>query len=131
MKSTIIAVLIGVVFVGGAVVFSKKTPSSQPQTSNVVSNVTETAGTQIVTIAAKGGYSPRQTSVKADTPTTLRMQTNGTFDCSSTLNIPSLNYQKTLPATGLTEIEIPPQKAGTTVEGLCGMGMYKFEIAFK
>jgi plastocyanin domain-containing protein len=59
------------------------------------------------------------------------MQTTGTFDCSSTLNIPSLNYQKNLPATGVTEIEIPPQPAGSTIEGLCGMGMYKFEIAFK
>ncbi len=131
MKSTIIAVLIGVVFVGGAVVFSKKTPSSQPQTSNVVSNVTETDGTQVVAITAKGGYSPKLTTVKADTKTLLKVQTNGTFDCTSTVNIPALNYQKNLPATGITEIKIPPQKAGSTIEGLCGMGMYKFEIAFK
>lgn len=130
MKSTIIAVLIGVVFVGVAVMLSQKSKnvSEVPASQN---NTAVADGKQVVTIAAKGGYSPRQTNAKADTPTILRMQTSGTFDCSSTLNIPSLSYQKTLPATGITEIEIPPQKAGSTIEGLCGMGMYKFEIAFK
>ena len=130
MKSTIIAVLIGVVFVGAAVMLSQKTKSDSeiPASQN---NTVVADGKQVVTITAKGGYSPRQTNAKADTPTILRMQTSGTFDCSSTLNIPSLSYQKTLPATGVTEIEIQPQKAGSTIEGLCGMGMYKFEIAFK
>jgi hypothetical protein len=42
-----------------------------------------------------------------------------------------MNYQKNLPPSGVTEIEIPPQEAGSTFEGLCGMGMYGFEIAFK
>ena len=130
MKSTIIAVLIGIVFIGAAVMLSQKSKSVSevPVSQN---NTAVADGKQVVTIAAKGGYSPRQTNAKADTPTILRMQTRGTFDCSSTLNIPSLSYQKTLPATGVTEIEIPPQKAGSTIEGLCGMGMYKFEIAFK
>ena len=130
MKSTIIAVLIGIVFIGAAVMLSQKSKSVSevPVSQN---NTAVADGKQVVTIAAKGGYSPRQTNAKADTPTILRMQTRGTFDCSSTLNIPSLSYQKTLPATGITEIEIPPQKAGSTIEGLCGMGMYKFEIAFK
>lgn len=130
MKSTIIAVLIGIVFIGAAVMLSQKSKSVSevPVSQN---NTAVADGKQVVTIAAKGGYSPRQTNAKADTPTILRMQTSGTFDCSSTLNIPSLSYQKTLPATGVTEIEIPPQKAGSTIEGLCGMGMYKFEIAFK
>ena len=131
MKSTIIAVLIGVVFVGGAVLLSKKTPSSQSETTTAVSNVIEADGTQLVAITAKGGYLPKLTTAKADTKTILKVQTNGTFDCTSIVNIPALNYQENLPATGITEIEIPPQKAGSTIEGLCGMGMYKFEIAFK
>lgn len=94
-------------------------------------NVTVENGKQIVAISAKGGYSPRISEAKADTPTVLRVDTNGTFDCSSSLNLPSMNYQKNLPATGVTDIEIPAQKAGSTFEGLCGMGMYKFQIAFK
>lgn len=130
MKSTIFAVLIGVLLVGGAVVFSNKAPV-QSETTTTVNNVTETDGTQVIAISAKGGYSPKLSTAKADIKTILKMQTTGTFDCSSSLNIPVLHYQKNLPATGVTEIEIPPQKAGTTIEGLCGMGMYKFDIAFK
>ena len=127
---TIIAVIIGGAFVIGAFVLSqdKTTAPVDAQTEN---NVTVENGKQIVTISAKGGYLTRISEAKADMPTTLRVDTNGTFDCSASLNIPSMNYQKNLPATGVTDIEIPAQKAGSTFEGLCGMGMYRFEIAFK
>ncbi len=127
---TIIAIIIGGAFVIGASVLSqdKTTAPVDAQTEN---NVTVENGKQIVTISAKGGYLPRISEAKADMPTTLRVDTNGTFDCSASLNIPSMNYQKNLPATGVTDIEIPAQKAGSTFEGLCGMGMYRFEIAFK
>ncbi len=127
---TIIAIIIGGAFVIGACVLSqdKTTAPADAQTEN---NVTVENGRQIVTISAKGGYLPRISEAKADMPTTLRVDTNGTFDCSASLNIPSMNYQKNLPATGVTDIEIPAQKAGSTFEGLCGMGMYRFEIAFK
>jgi hypothetical protein len=59
------------------------------------------------------------------------MVTNGTFDCSSSVKIPSLAIQKTLPPTGATDIDIPPQTAGTKLKGVCIMGMYNFEIAFE
>lgn len=130
MKFNIIAILIGLIFIGGAFMLSTKADNNT-QAQSQPNNTSITDGKQVVTINAKGGYSPKQTVAQADTPTILRMETKGTFDCSSTLNIPSLNYQKNLPATGVTEIEIPPQKAGSTIEGLCGMGMYRFEIAFK
>lgn len=130
---TIIALIIGSTFIVGAFFLSgKETPTTiitdkaQPQ-----NNVTVEGGKQIVTISAKGGYLPRISEAKADMPTTLQIETNGTFDCSSVLSIPSLDYQKNLPPTGITEVDIPPQPAGSTFEGLCGMGMYRFEIAFK
>jgi hypothetical protein len=63
-------------------------------------------------------------------PTLLKINTNGTFDCSSALSIPSLNYQKYLPATGETLIEVPPQESGTTLQGTCAMGMYNFSVKF-
>ncbi len=131
MKSTISAVLVGVVLVGGAVIFSNQAPSIPSEPTTTISNVTDNDGTQIIAITAKGGYSPKLTTAKADTKTILTVQTTGTFDCSATLNIPSLKYQTNLPPTGVTEIEIPPQPAGSTLEGMCGMGMYGFEIAFK
>ena len=126
---TIIAIIIGSAFVLGAFILTRGNAS--PADSPPVSNVTIEDGKQIVTISAKGGYSPRMTEAKADMPTTLRVETRGTFDCSSVLAIPSMNYQENLPPSGISEVEIPPQKADSTFEGLCGMGMYRFEIAFR
>lgn len=93
-------------------------------------NIVTTEGKQIVEITAKGGYSPRATTAKADTPTVLKVKTNGTFDCSSALVIQSLGYRKNLPPSGETLIEVPPQKAGSILRGVCAMGMYNFEVSF-
>lgn len=129
MKTIIISVFISVVLVGGAIIFSQK--SGEVTKVLPENNVSIVDGKQIVSITAKGGYLPNVSKAKADIPTTLRIATNATFDCSSTLTIPSMNYQKNLPPSGVTEIELPPQKAGSTFEGLCGMGMYSFEIMFE
>lgn len=127
--STIIAIIIG----GGLVlgVFALTQSDTVPTNSLPISNVTIEGGKQIVTISAKGGYFPKVSEAKADMPTTLRVETQGTFDCSSVLAIPSMNYQKNLPPSGVTEIELQPQEKGSTFAGQCGMGMYRFEIAFK
>lgn len=129
MKPIIIAIIIGSVFVGLAIILSqdKATPTDSPP----VSNVTSENGKQIVMITAKGGYFPRVTEAKAGMPTILRIETKGTFDCSSALALPAMNYRKNLPPSGVTEVELPPQKSGSTFEGLCSMGMYRFAIAFK
>lgn len=93
-------------------------------------NVSFVDGRQIIRIDAKGGYSPRETRAKANTPTTLEVKTNGTYDCSTAIVIPNLNYRSYLPPSGITTIEIPPQPAGTTLKGLCVMGMYNFGLNF-
>lgn len=90
----------------------------------------EQSGLQTLEITAKGGYSPAASNMNADVPGLLRVVTQSTFDCSSSLVIPQLNYRAHLPMTGTTEIAIPPQPAGTTITGLCGMGMYSFTIRF-
>ena len=87
-------------------------------------------GSQLITIMARGGYSPRQVTAKAGVETTLRMKTNGTYDCSSSLVIPSLNYETFLPPTGERDIQISASKANGTLDGLCSMGMYSFRISF-
>lgn len=61
-------------------------------------------------------------------PTKLVMKTNGTYDCSSSLIIRSMNYRSSLPATGETEIDLGTPKAGDKIQGTCGMGMYSFAI---
>lgn len=105
-------------------------PKIEPKKDTPVATPKPVVQKQIITIDVKGGYSPQQSSAKAETPTVLRMRTNATFDCSSSLVIPSISYRKMLPASGLTDIEIPAQKAGIVLQGICGMGMYHFAVNF-
>jgi plastocyanin domain-containing protein len=103
-------------------------PSTVATGNEVISNEN---GTQIIELAAKGGFTPSFVEAKAGVPTELRVATNGTYDCSSTLVIPSLGYQATLKPTGTEAIPLTAAQAKGTLEGTCGMGMYKFQIAFK
>ena len=95
------------------------------------SNVSIVDGVQIIEIDAKGGYAPEETIAQANMPTMIAMNTRGTFDCSSALVIPSIGYRKNLPPSGETRIEVPPQKEGATLQGLCSMGMYNFSVIFR
>lgn len=87
-------------------------------------------GVQIIDISAKGGYSPNVIRATAGVPTELRFTTNGTYDCSSSLVIPSLGYQKVLPPTGTEIVTLTTNQATGTLRGMCSMNMYRFEIQF-
>lgn len=113
----------------GAFVITNKNAAQPSQT--LASNVSIADGQQIITITAKGGFSPTATTAEAGIPSVIRVTTNGTYDCSSAISIPSLGYSKNLSPNGTTDIEIPAQVAGTTLNGTCSMGMYNFAIAFK
>lgn len=125
-------IIIGLVFAVIIIVsgFYILSPGDDSQTNSNKDNVTISDGKQIIQIDARGGYAPRVSVASADMPTIIRVVTNGTYDCSAGLVIPSINYKKILPPTGSTDIEIPPQKAGTSLKGLCSMGMYNFAIQF-
>ncbi len=88
-------------------------------------------GKQVIDIRAKGGYSPRVVTAKAGVETLLRMNTSGTFDCSASLVIPKLSYQKFLQPEGTEDIVISAEQAQGTLQGLCSMGMYNFQIRFE
>ena len=111
-----LVVAIGIIFIGGG--------------DSGKNNVEIKDGVQYIKIDAKGGYSPRVSIAKAGIPTKLIVNTNGTYDCSAALAIHSINYQKVLPQTGETEIDIGTPKAGEPLRGVCGMGMYNFQINF-
>jgi len=128
MKYTVLAIIFAGVLIGGAFLVGGSDGSND--SANPLNNVSIRNGKQIIEIGAKGGYFPRITTAKADMPTIIKMKTSGTFDCSSAVSIPSINYRANLKPSGVTEIEIPPQKAGSTLRGLCAMGMYNFEIGF-
>ncbi|MCX6793287.1 MAG: cupredoxin domain-containing protein [Candidatus Falkowbacteria bacterium] len=104
--------------------------SNNTETMVTSSNVSTENGKQVITIDVKGGYSPKVTNAKANVATIIRAKTNSTFDCSSALRIPAINYSKNLPPSDTTDIEIPNQAAGSSLKGLCSMGMYSFTINF-
>ena len=128
MKATIISVIVAVVLIGGAFMLTRS-GGDAGQVSNA-NNVTVVDGKQIIEINAKGGYQPRKSIAKAGIPTIIRFNTKGTFDCSSSVRIPSMNISKVLPQTGSTDIDIGSGKLGT-LQGSCGMGMYPFEVEFQ
>ena len=127
MKSTIISIVLVGILIASSILFSR---GGSVQEVASVDNVSVVDGKQIVEIGAKAGYAPKLSAAKADMPTVLRMKTNSTFDCSSGVTIPSLGLRKILPSDGITDIEIPAQKTGSTLRGLCIMGMYNFQVQF-
>ncbi len=130
MKATTISIIVAVVLIGGAFMFAK---SGNNKTTGQVANANNVSivdGKQIIEIHAKGGYQPQSSIAKAGIPTIIRFDTDGTFDCSSTIRIPSMNISKSLPQSGTTDIDIgSPQVA--TLNGTCGMGMYRFKVDFQ
>ncbi len=128
MKATIISILVAVVLIGGAFMLTKG--KSEPKATTPANNVSMVDGKQIITINAKGGYQPNKSIAKAGVPTVIRFDTNGTFDCSSSIRIPSMNITKALPQTGSTDIDIGTPTVAT-LQGTCGMGMYPFAITFQ
>ena len=134
MKQKII-IIVCLIFAGGLIYFasnSGQVPASSKNSGDTkVVAVQIVDGKQIIEVTARGGYNPRDIVAKANIPTILRMKTSGTFDCSAAFVIPSLNIQKMLPQTGVTDFEIPVQKAGANITGTCGMGMYRLNINFQ
>ena len=127
-KLTAASILIAALLIGGAVLLTGN--SSPAPTAAAVNNVSQVDGKQIIDVQVKGGYTPKRTTAKAGVPTVLRFNTNGTFDCSSAVRIPSMGISKNLPPSGATEIDLgTPQVA--VLQGVCAMGMYSFQIDFQ
>ena len=117
-----LVVALGIVFLGGS--------SKTTNTGQTIQNTEVKDGVQYITIDAKAGYSPRTSTAKAGIPTKLIVKTSGTYDCSASLAIKSIGYQKILSQTGEEIIDIGMPKVGEPLRGVCGMGMYSFEITF-
>ena len=133
-KNTIISIVVATALIIFAIVLTSGKSNSSDNTKTTqeanINNVSVADGKQIIEINAKGGYTPRKSFAKSGIPTILRFNTNGTFDCSSSVRIPSMNISKILPQSGITDIDLGAQKTGT-IDGSCGMGMYPFEIEFQ
>ena len=128
MKSTSVLLIFFAILISGTIIFLSN--GTNTGDSSLQNNVSIVDGKQIIEINAKGGYLPRNTVAKANIPTVIKVKTNGTFDCSAAIAIPSLGYRKNLPPSSETLIDIPLQKEGSVLQGLCAMGMYNFSIKF-
>lgn len=133
MNKTVLIIITFALVVGIGLIFwtgSKSKNNSNTTTTEAVQNTEIKDGVQYITINAKGGYSPKVSTAKAGIPTKLIVKTNGTYDCSSSLVIRSIGYQKILAQTGEEVIDIGTPKVGEPLQGVCGMGMYNFLINF-
>lgn len=134
MKKNLGPLILVLIFIGitvGAFLLSKNSLNSEARSSMPTSdNLLLENGVQTISINAKGGYFPRNTNARANTPSILKIKTNSTFDCSASIVIPSIGYKNNLPSSGETSINLPPQKPGSSIKGLCSMGMYSFTINF-
>jgi plastocyanin domain-containing protein len=127
-KNTIISIIISVALIGGTLYFISDRPASSGGEVAQSQNVEIRDGVQYVTVTAKGGYSPRVTEIRGGLPTKLVVKTDGTYDCSASLVIRSLGFQKILQPTGEEVIDLGTLKSGDKFQGVCGMGMYNFQI---
>lgn len=125
-KQLIGSLIISVLIIGVAIVVVGKRDDGQVP----VSNVTVEGGVQIVTIDARGGYSPRYSVATSGLPTIIRFTTAGTFDCSLAVSIPTLGVRRMLPSSGTTDVAIGTSTLGM-LSGSCSMGMYPFSVEFK
>lgn len=127
-KNTIISIIISIILIGGTLYFISDKPTSSGSEVAQSQNVEIRDGIQYVTVTAKGGYSPRVTEIKGGLPTKLVVKTDGTYDCSASLVVRSVGFQKILQPTGEEVIDLGTPKSGDKVQGVCGMGMYNFQI---
>jgi plastocyanin domain-containing protein len=133
MKTKIIGMAVALVAAGAVWLATMKTDNS----ANTVATkaplpvaAVPTGDKQVIEILVKDGYQPNDIDAKAGVPTVLKMKTQATFDCSTEFTIPQLGVRVHLEPTGETAIDIPAQKAGDSIYGVCGMGMDKLEIKF-
>ena len=115
---------LGIIFLGG----SKDNINTATNEAGENSEIKD--GVQYITVNVRGGYSPKVSMAKAGIPTKLIVKTNGTYDCSASLVIRAVGFQKILSQTGEEVIDIGIPKAGEPLQGVCGMGMYNFLINF-
>jgi plastocyanin domain-containing protein len=128
-KSASIIITLALV-IGIGIIFLGNSKSNNNEAGVSAQNVEMRDGVQYVTVNAKGGYSPKVSTAKAGIPTKLVMKTDGTYDCSASLVIRSLGFQKILAQTGEEVIDLGTPEAGKPLQGLCGMGMYNFVVNF-
>ncbi len=121
----VLVISAGIIFFGISKLQNKTDTTNGAAQNGAIKN-----GVQYITVKAKDGYLPKVSTAKSGIPTKLIIKTDGTYDCSASLVIRQLGFQKILSQTGEEIIDIGMPNAGKTLQGICGMGMYNFLIKF-
>jgi plastocyanin domain-containing protein len=83
------------------------------------------SATQRLLINVKSsGYSPQTLKARAGVPTIITLRTKSTSGCTQEFVVPALRYQKVLPETGDTRVDVGVLPKGVLAY-TCGMGMYR------
>ena len=86
---------------------------------------------ELVLYVNNNGYFPRSLKAPANKDFTLNLVTDQTYSCARDFVIPALDYYELLVDTGSAQVNIPAQKAGSTLFFTCSMGMYTGQIVFE
>lgn len=128
-KNIIVSLLVSGFLIAGMVFFlSNQSTISQSDYATVAANIEIKDGVQYVTVNALGGYTPRVSTIQPNIPTKLIVKTNGTYDCSAALTIRAVDFQKILQPTAEEFIDLGTLQSNETIQGVCSMGMYSFQI---
>ena len=131
MKKTVSIIIISAILISAGILFYGEPKNNSDSVGDLsTQNVEIKNGVQYILVNAKAGYLPKKSVAQAGIPTKLIVKTNGTYDCSSSLSIRSIGYQKVLPQTGEEIIDLGTPQPGM-LQGLCSMGMYNFSVNFK
>ncbi len=120
----------GIALAGSPVSITRAVSRILPQPAGQTSPAA-TAESGVITINVYDtAYAPDVIHAEAGVPLKLRLVTQDVRSCSRAFVIPSLNVQRLLDATGVAEVDIPPQEKGTQMPFSCSMGMYGGIILF-
>lgn len=86
---------------------------------------------EIALYVQNSGYFPRVLKAPAGKDFTLNLVTDKTYSCARDFVIPALSFYELLPDTGIVQVNIPAQRAGSTLYFTCSMGMYTGQIVFE
>ncbi len=104
---------------------------SQTESNSVAESSQPAVDGAIILEVQNSGYFPTTLKAPAGQDFTLNLVTDQTYSCARDFVIPALNYYQLLPDTGTVQVNIPAQKAGSTLFFTCSMGMYTGQIVFE
>lgn len=97
----------------------------------VVGVVPQPTSGELTIQVVSNGYQPSNAQAPADMPLKITFVAKDVFSCASAIVFPSLRKDLYLEQNDQQTIDIPAQKAGTTLRYTCAMGMYSGQISFK